>query len=523
MHDEIERGKTMAVKISTVCIYTTFMDGLLSQPAKVEVSVTPGLPTFDVLGLCDSSIREARGRIAPALVSGGFEMPKGHITASISPSYLKKSGTGFDLPIALGMLIASGQLNPPGDSVIYSSGEVMLDGSVRGTPSAALRLQSAPSDCDYAFIPEEETDAARCSGLEAMAITHLSTLKKVFNGGYSPVKYSIDDINEADGDIPDFSSLKGQEKAMRALLIAAAGVHNILLLGSPGCGKTMAGKILAGIMPPLSGPEIGDVYSIMEAAGLRDDPEEGLKLSSRRPFRYIYPGMSRGRILGVPSKLLPGELALANHGVLFADEIFEYKSEIIEALRVPLEDHVVRMTREGRNYAFPAQFVFVAAGNPCKCGMLYEDGRRCTCTPRVINNYMARLSGPVRDRIDLVAEMRSISGSAMENSFFSESEQINSRMKAQVRTAWQIQKSRFNDGIYNGTCVNADAELFRADRATVKYAADTAEKLGFSARGFNRLLRVGRTIADLDERSDMRPSDIGEAGIYRKGVISNGG
>ena len=513
----------MASKVRIVKVYTSFMDGMTPVPAEVEVSITPGLPTFDVIGLCDSSIRESRGRIQPALVSSGFCMPKGHITASISPSYIRKSGTGFDLPIALGMLIASGQLQVPEDVRIYSSGEIKLDGKIAGTPQAAMRLRMLPDEYDYVFIPEEETDAARCACLTATAVNSLSAFRDAFDSdSYSPVNYSLNDIEEYEEEIPDFSAVKGQEKAVRALLIAAAGVHNILLLGSPGCGKTMAGKILAGILPPLQGSEIGDVYSVMEAAGLKDDPEEGLILSDRRPFRYIYPGMSRGRILGIPSKLMPGEFALANHGVLFADEIFEYKREVLEALRVPLEDHVVRMSKDGRNFAFPASFVFVAAGNPCRCGMLYESGRRCTCTPNVINSYMSKLSGPIRDRLDLVAEMRSISGKSMAESASAEDRKINEQMKQLVKQAWDMQRRRFNDGVFNGTCCNADAELFRASSEVVNYAAEISEACGFSARGFNRILRVGRTIADIAGREDMETADVAEAGIYRKGDLVNG-
>lgn len=513
----------MASKVSIVKVYTSFMDGMTPLNAEVEVSITPGLPTFDVIGLCDPSIRESRGRIQPALISSGFQMPKGHITASISPSYIRKSGTGFDLPIAVGMLTASGQLPISPDAKIYASGEIKLDGTVKGTPSAALRLRLNVTGFDYVFIPGEETDAARCAGLTAMSVSSLSDIRNAFeNGGYHPVRYTLDSVAGSPDDIPDFSQVKGQQKAVRALLIAAAGVHNILLLGSPGCGKTMAGKILAGIMPPLDEKEIGDVYSVMEAAGLKDDPEEGLILSDRRPFRYIYPGMSRGRILGIPGKLIPGEFALANHGVLFADEIFEYKREVIEALRIPLEDHVVRMSKDGRNYAFPASFAFVAAGNPCRCGMLYEDGRRCTCTPNVINNYMSKLSGPVRDRIDLVAEMRSISGKNMAESALKDDASLNGEMKEMVSRAWDMQRSRYSCNGFNGTCTNADAELLRADSDVVKYASEIAEMSGFSARGFNRILRVGRTIADIDGRKDMLRSDVAEAGIYRKGEISNG-
>ena len=208
--------------------------------------------------------------------------------------------------------------------------------------------------------------------------------------------------------------------------------------------------------------------------------------------------------------------------MLFADEIFEYKHEVLEALRVPLEDHVVRMSRDGRNYAFPASFIFVAAGNPCRCGMLYEEGRRCMCTPRVINSYMSKMSGPIRDCIDLVAEMRSVSGDSLSQTAIKDNIKLNRKMKELVKDAWQMQRERFNDGIYNGTCCNVDADVFRADSKVIDYASEIAQACGFSARGFNRILRVGRTIADLEGREDMDVSDVAEAGIYRKGELVRG-
>ena len=225
----------MAAQTALVKVFTSFMDGMTPVDAGIEVSITPGLPSFDVIGLCDSSIRESRGRIQSALAASGYKMPKGHITASISPSYIKKSGTGFDLPIALAMLIASGQIHVPRGVRIYSTGEIMLDGTVKGTPAASLRLRMNPDEYDMVFIPEEEADAARCANLKCMTLNNLSQLLDVFEEeGYSPVSYSVDDIDKSEEELPDFSSVKGQQKAIRALLIAAAGVHNILLLQDDG-------------------------------------------------------------------------------------------------------------------------------------------------------------------------------------------------------------------------------------------------------------------------------------------------
>jgi len=509
----------MARRVNIVRVFTSFADGISPQEAVIEVSIVQGLPTFDVIGLCDSSIRESRGRIQPALIASGFQMPKGHITASISPAFMKKSGTSFDLPIAIGMLVASGQLSVNPGSRIYATGEISLDGLIRATPLSPLRMKIAGGNYDYVFIPEGEVNGARCAGVRAMTVKRLSDLRAVFEqGDYRPLSFNLDDVEYDDCAVRDFSVLKGQSKAARTLLIAASGFHNVLLLGSPGCGKTMAGRLLAGIMPPLEGSEIGDVFSAMEAYGIGDEHgKESLCLGKSRPFRYIYPGMNRSRILGSAVKLIPGEFALANHGVLFADEIFEYSREILEAMRVPLEDRVVRMSKDGRNYAFPASFVFIAAGNPCKCGMLYESGKRCTCTPRVRSTYLSKLSGPMRDRIDLVTEMRSVSGEELKESMNSENDDISSSMRSRVKSCWDRQKERYGErGIFNGTNETVDAEILKASREVVDYASSLTETYGLSARGFNRVMRVGRTIADLEDRDYMICDDVAEAAIYRK-------
>ena len=507
----------MSSRIKVVRIYSCFADGLARVPTELEISLSPGLPTFDVIGLIDSTIRESRGRIRSALISSGFNMPKGHITVSISPSYLHKGGSAFDLPAALGILLVSGQLSVHEEIRIYAEGELTLTGELRGTPGASLRLKDT-RDYDMAFAPSEETTAASCAMFKGMLAGSLREVADTIRcGNYLSAEYK--DFSETSSDEAepwqDISCLKGQNKALKAVLIAAAGWHNILLLGSPGCGKTMIGKMIRGLMPPLGVKEAADLYTVYEAMGASDDLPSGI-----RPYRYIHPGISRTELIGSVGSLRPGEISLADHGILFADEICEFKSEIIDSLRIPMEEKKIAFTKDGRRYVFPSSFLFVGAGNPCRCGMFYEGSGRCRCTPAVRERYMNKLSGPFKDRIDLFTEMRCISAEELRNISTDKTRHLSEEYKEKINSAWQMQAERFNgSGIdFNGNCNNADAELFRADKGVIEFAAEVADSLTSSPRGYCKLLRVGRTIADLDGRADMRKSDISEASVYRRRI-----
>lgn len=505
----------MAARQSLARIKTSFTDGINTVISDVEVTITPGLPTFDVLGLPDSSLKESRGRIRAALTASGFKFPQGHITVSISPAYIRKAGTSFDLPIALGILLASGQIMRK-DVPVYAEGELALNGTLRKTPGAALRLLGSKASIEdhYCVIPEEQKEAACCAGLKCVTVKDLKEAVSAVNM-LRPQEEHVADVREetALGEL-DFSCVKGQEKARRALLIAAAGKHNVLLLGSPGCGKSLAAGLIRDIMPGLDKEELTRVYAIREASGTLKEDERGL--SSSRPFRVIYPGMSLGTVMGSSLGPKPGELALADSGILFADEICEFKNEILEALRLPLEQREVRLRRDGKTYVYPASFVFVGAGNPCKCGNLFEKTKRCTCNASVRKRYQSKLSGPFLDRIDVFVEMRSISKKDMEQSAYESNGDLTFEMREQVRTAWVMQNERYGDAhVFNGTVSNINAELLRADTDVIRYASELSENAGFTARGFNRILRVGRTIADIDGRDDMLTEDIAEAAMYR--------
>ena len=496
-------------------VYSCFNDGTGAVLAEIEVSVTPGIPTFSVLGLCDSSIREAYGRLRSALAVAGFKMPKGHVTVSISPAYMKKSGSSFDLPIALGILFASSQIPEPAGKKIYAEGELTLSGEVKATPGCVKRLVCMMQEgFDIKIIPDEEERSAAVAGYRGTLVSSLTEAKSVFGiEGYTERSLAYACDREEDSTV-DISLLKGQEKAKRAIILSAAGFHNILLVGSPGSGKTMAGRILTGLIPPLYPEEIPEVYALAEA--IEGDAAEP---TDTRPCRYAGPAVSVSGLIGSASTLSPGELALADHGVLLADELCEYKPEVLESLRQPLEDREIRLTKNGKTFVYPARFIFAGTANPCKCGMYLEPGRKCRCTPGSRKRYMAKLSGPLLDRIDIISEMTSISGEDMASicdfKGGGESEQV----RAQIAGCWAAQHERYKDlgkNLLNATVRTENpAEVMKIPEKVAQYASNLAERGFFSARGFTGILRVARTIADLDGRYEVTEGDISEAAIYR--------
>ena len=496
-------------------VYSCFNDGTGAVLAEIEVSVTPGIPTFSVLGLCDSSIREAYGRLRSALAVAGFKMPKGHVTVSISPAYMKKSGSSFDLPIALGILFASSQIPEPAGKKIYAEGELTLSGEVKATPGCVKRLVCMMQEgFDIKIIPDEEERSAAVAGYRGTLVSSLTEAKSVFGiEGYTERSLAYACDREEDSTV-DISLLKGQEKAKRAIILSAAGFHNILLVGSPGSGKTMAGRILTGLIPPLYPEEIPEVYALAEA--IEGDAAEP---TDTRPCRYAGPAISVSGLIGSANTLSPGELALADHGVLLADELCEYKPEVLESLRQPLEDREIRLTKNGKTFVYPARFIFAGTANPCKCGMYLEPGRKCRCTPGSRKRYMAKLSGPLLDRIDIISEMTSISGEDMASicdfKGGGESEQV----RAQIAGCWAAQHERYKDlgkNLLNATVRTENpAEVMKIPEKVAQYASNLAERGFFSARGFTGILRVARTIADLDGRYEVTEGDISEAAIYR--------
>lgn len=513
----------MAVRQKVVRIESCFVDGVIATLSKIEISLTPGIPTFDIIGLCDSSIRESRGRIIAAIRSCGFQIPKGHITVNITPAYMHKSGSGFDLPIALGILFLAGSLPYYEEVRIYAQGELSLDGEVRSTPGAILRLTEAFKDqADVVLIPEQEIYAASCSGIRCMPVSSLREVIEIlgeykYQGNVFPMNVPSRAPSGLIGHgIADF---KGQPKASESLVIACSGMHSILMLGSPGCGKSFVSDIIGSLLPPPDEAELRHQLALLELTG----GAEELTARSTRPIRHIYPGVTSSKLNGKKGSAIPGELALADGGVLFADEILDFSPAIIDELKLPLEQHVVRVVKDGKTVTMPASFLFVAVGNPCRCGNFYEGMSKCRCTPSARKKYMSRLSGGFLDRIDLFTEMRSISDEDMKKITDGRTEEdclLEEEARRRIDEAWKMQAERFRweEGrpkVFNGTCPDVNKEIFSFTEDTVRFACDAARRSGMSGRGYLKLLRVARTIADMEGSEQMTEKHVRKALIYR--------
>ena len=504
----------MTIRHRVVRLESCFADGVSAYRSVIEISLAPGIPTFDITGLCDSSIRESRGRIISAIRSLGCPIPKGHITVNISPAYIHKSGSGFDLPIALGILFLSGNVPYSDDLRVYAEGELSLSGEVRGTPGAALRLaEAAKEQADIVFIPEDEIDAAACAGIQCMAIRSLFEVSDVLNS-YSYTSEVFELVNtHSDAGQPKhrLSELKGQQKAKEAIITACAGMHSILMLGSPGSGKTLASEIIASLLPPMNEFESRQCMMLSEES------------SGERPFRHIYSNCTPSRLKGKAGSSIPGELALAHNGILFADEITDFDPKVIDELKLPLEEHAVRITKDGTTRLVPASFLFVAAGNPCRCGLYYEKGSKCKCTPTLRRRYLNRLSGAFLDRIDLFTEMRSVQSGDLRAISVRDTREYDKeeiRAKERIKRAWQMQSERYcwSDGankVFNGTCERTDKDLFRFSDEVAEFASEAAVLSGLSARGYKKLMRVARTIADMEGSETLDIPHVRQALIYK--------
>lgn len=509
----------MSAKLITGRVFSSFVNGVSGELVTIEVSNSPGLPSFDIIGMCDASIRESRGRIQSAIKQSGFSMPKGHITVNISPAFLRKTGSGFDLPIAIGILLVSNQLPGLGALQIYANGELSLNGDIHSTPGAVLRLLAIrDKKFSACFISTEEKDSSACA---MVPCTFAKDLREVCGmiTTYS-FKKSIPSIAEFEmgsDDTLDFSVLKGQEKASRTILLAASGWHNTLLIGSSGSGKTTAAEIIRGLLPHMNSKELAEVFALNNALGNQNKIDSN---SYIRPFRPITPSINSSGLIGSPGTFKPGEICLANHGVLFMDELCEYSFKLVDQLRIPMEERSITLKKAGKSITFPSDFLFIGATNPCRCGLYLEKPNKCTCSSSIRNNYMSKISGPFIDRIDLVTEMYSVDANALKESVTSNNVKKSFELRERVKECWEIQHERYANTQFpnalNGSFDSDNlAEVLRADSQVVEKAAQSASVGGYSVRSFKRLLKVGRTIADLDLRRDMIPSDITEALSYR--------
>ncbi|MEK7580670.1 MAG: YifB family Mg chelatase-like AAA ATPase [Patescibacteria group bacterium] len=490
--------------------------GLDAVPITVEVDIAAqGLPSFTIVGLPDKAVEESKERVRAAIKNSGADFPAKKITVNLAPADLPKEGPAYDLPIALGILIASEQLRADTTGSIFV-GELSLDGSLRRIwgvlPCAIMARDKSYKNI---FIPEDNLDEAAI--IDKISVYNLTNLRQLFdhfaqNKLMVPAKTKKQFFKSQVSDEYDFENIRGQESAKRALEIASAGSHNILMKGPPGAGKTLMARSYATILPKLTFEESLEVTKIYSVANLlnRENP-----IITSRPFRSPHHTTSHIGLIGGSTIPRPGEISLAHRGVLFLDEFPEFSRQVLEALRQPMEDGFVTISRASGSVKFPCRFSLVAAANPCPCGFLGDQNRNCVCTPSAITRYQKRISGPILDRIDIHVTVPAVKVEKLTTAANSEGSKI---IKARVQKARDIQEKRFSK-----LSITSNAEMSsktmkqfcNLDQPSITLLKQAISKLNLSARSFHRVVKIARTIADLENSLKIKTNHVAEALQYR--------